>query len=44
MNLGAFSINLAVQDLEASRRFYASPGFVVLNDPDGNPILIDQHR
>ena len=29
MNLGAFSVSLAVQDLEASRRFYAKLGFVV---------------
>jgi lactoylglutathione lyase len=27
MDLGAFSISLAVRDLEASRRFYASLGF-----------------
>lgn len=43
MNLGAFSISLAVQDLEASRRFYEKLGFVVLSVPDGNAILSHQH-
>src|SRR5688572_32483018 len=28
MDLGAFSVSLAVQDLEASRRFYEKLGFV----------------
>ncbi len=28
MDLGAFSVSLAVQDLEASRRFYEQLGFV----------------
>ena len=32
MELGNFSISLAVKDLEASAV-----------DPDGNPILFDQH-
>ena len=56
MQLGAFSISLAVRDLEASRAFYEKLGFeafagdatqnwlILRNaDPDGNPILIDQH-
>ena len=30
MNLGAFSISLAVKDLEASRKFYEKFGFKVL--------------
>ena len=34
MNLGAFSVSLAVQDLEASRRFYQGLGF---EDAGGNP-------
>lgn len=28
MNVGAFSVSLAVKDLEASRQFYANLGFV----------------
>ena len=49
MELGTFSISLAVEDLEASKRFYEKFGFSVLPasfiavDPDGNPILVDQH-
>ena len=42
MELGAFSISLAVKDIEASRAFYEKLGFTVF-DPDGNPILVDQH-
>ena len=34
MNLGAFSVSLAVQDLEASRRFYEGLGF---ENAGGNP-------
>lgn len=35
MELGAFSISLAVAELEASRRFYEALGFVVAGgDPD----------
>lgn len=30
MNLGAFSISLAVRDIEASRSFYAKLGFAVM--------------
>ena len=29
MDLGAFSVSLAVKDLEASRRFYEKLGFAV---------------
>jgi hypothetical protein len=39
MELGAFSISPAVKDLEVSRAFYEKFGL----DPDGNPILVDQH-
>ena len=35
MPLGAFSVSLAVQDLEASRRFYQQLGFeAVFGEPD----------
>lgn len=34
MNLGAFSISLAVSDLDASRAFYAKLGFVEYHCPD----------
>ncbi len=46
MDLGAFSISLTVADLEASKAFYEKlgPGSFVVIDPDGNPILVDQHR
>ena len=49
MQLGAFSISLAVKDLAASRAFYeklgfkAGPASIIVIDPDGNPVLIDQH-
>lgn len=60
MQLGNFSISLAVKDIAASRAFYEKLGFkqvagnqaqnwlILQNststiDPDGNPILIDQH-
>jgi lactoylglutathione lyase len=80
MDLGAFSVSLAVRDLQTSREFYEKLGFevfagdaahnwlmlkngshvlglfqgeadetttgpasFVVTDPDGNPILIDQH-
>ena len=45
MELGAFSVSLAVKDLPASKTFYATEGpasFMVV-DPDGNTILFDQH-
>ena len=41
MELGAFSVSLAVKDIEASKLFYEKLGFAV--DPDGNAILVDQH-
>ena len=60
MNLGSFSVSLAVKDISASRDFYAKLGFeeiggnaddgsegpasIMIIDPDGNPILVDQHR
>jgi predicted lactoylglutathione lyase len=38
-------VSLTVKDLEASRAFYEKLGFqVTFVDPDGNPVLIDQHR
>jgi catechol 2,3-dioxygenase-like lactoylglutathione lyase family enzyme len=82
MELGTFSISLAVKDLQASKAFYEKFGFTVFGgdasqnwlilkngdhtiglfqgmfekneattgpasfvvvDPDGNPILVDQH-
>lgn len=66
MNLGTFSISLAVKNLAASRAFYVreiqqslkakglaltseadesatGPASLTLIDPDGNPILVDQH-
>ena len=61
MELGAFSISLAVRDLEASRAFDEKLGFAAFHgevsqgwlilgpesfmviDPDGNPVLCDQH-
>ncbi len=33
MQLGAFSVSLAVKDLKASKAFYAKLGFVALMDP-----------
>lgn len=47
MDLGACSVSLAVKDLAASRAFYETLGFTAFHgeaDPDGNPILVDQHR
>ena len=41
MDLGAFSISLAVQDLEASRVFYEKLGFeVVGGDPSQNWLIL----
>ena len=41
MDLGAFSISLAVQDLEASRAFYEKLGFeVVGGDPSQNWLIL----
>lgn len=43
MELGAFSVSLAVKDLAASRAFYEKLGFKRTGgDPDGNAVLIDQ--
>ena len=56
MQLGAFSVSLTVADLQAelkSKRIdfateadsnTTGPASFVLIDPDGNPILFDQHR
>jgi catechol 2,3-dioxygenase-like lactoylglutathione lyase family enzyme len=41
MELGAFSVSLAVRDLDASRRFYESLGFeVVMGDPSENWLIV----
>lgn len=41
MQLGAFSISLAVKDLEASRQFYAHLGFEVFGgDPAKNYLIL----
>lgn len=37
MNLGNFSVSLAVKDIAASKAFF------MVTDPDGNTILVDQH-
>ena len=53
MELGAFSLSLAVKDIAASKAFYETLGFAefagtglasfTLLDPAGNPVLVDQH-
>ena len=43
MNLGAFSVSLNVQDLEASRRFYESLGFSQFHG-DANAGLADHEE
>ena len=41
MELGAFSISLAVKDLEASRKFYEKFGFTVFGgDPSKNWLIL----
>ena len=41
MELGAFSVSLAVQDLEASRAFYEKLGFqVVAGEPSENWLIL----
>ena len=41
MDLGAFSISLAVKDLEASRQFYEKFGFTVFaGDPSQNWLIL----
>jgi catechol 2,3-dioxygenase-like lactoylglutathione lyase family enzyme len=45
MDLGAFSVSLAVRDLAASRRFYARLGFeVVGGDPEQNWLILRNGR
>ncbi len=43
MELGAFSISLAVKDLETSRRFYEKLGFGVFHGDAGQGWLIMKH-
>ncbi|MBP7418250.1 MAG: hypothetical protein KA911_06585 [Xanthomonadales bacterium] len=47
MELGAFSISLAVKDLEASRQFYERSGVRTFGGNAAQnrliPILVDQH-
>ncbi|MGI9256535.1 MAG: VOC family protein [Salinispira sp.] len=40
MNLGAFSISLAVKDIEASKRFYEKLGFEPLGENSGEGWII----
>ena len=41
MNLGAFSISLAVQDLDKSKAFYEKLGFEVFGgDPEYNYLML----
>jgi catechol 2,3-dioxygenase-like lactoylglutathione lyase family enzyme len=41
MDLGTFSISLAVQDLSASRAFYEKLGFtMILGEPDENWLIL----
>jgi hypothetical protein len=42
MELGAFSVSLTVKDIEADETSQGPASFMLL-DPDGNPILVDQH-
>lgn len=44
MELGAFSISLSVQDLEASKVFYTKLGFVVVGGEESQNWLIVRHR
>jgi len=45
MQLGNFSLSLAVKDIAASAADEPStgPASMVLTDPDGNQVLFDQH-
>jgi hypothetical protein len=54
MELGAFSVSLAVKDIAASREAgielvseadetTSGPASLMIADPDGNVILVDQH-
>ncbi len=40
MNLGAFSVSLNVSEVDETS---TGPASLMIVDPDGNPILIDQH-
>ena len=45
MELGAFSLSLAVKDLEASRKFYEKFGFTMFGgDPSGPAALLPWTR
>ncbi len=44
MNLGAFSVSLAVKDLEVSRQFYAKLGFAVVGGNAEHNYLILRNR
>jgi lactoylglutathione lyase len=44
MHLGAFSVSLAVKDLEASRAFYEKLGFVVVGGDAAQGWLIIRNR
>ncbi|WP_268234491.1 hypothetical protein [Neiella marina] len=40
MQLGSLSVSLTVKGIDQD----SGPGSIMIHDPDGNPILIDQHR
>jgi hypothetical protein len=42
MDPGTFSVSLTVRDIAASTKT-TGPEHLTFLDPDGNPILIDQH-
>lgn len=45
MDLGAFSISLAVKDFQASRSFYEKLGFVaIMGDPSQNWLISTSER
>ena len=47
MDLGAFSISLAVKDIAASKEFYKKLGFQVFGGDESNPIIVSrmgEHR
>jgi predicted lactoylglutathione lyase len=44
MKLGVFSLRMSVKNLQLSKDFYENLGSLIFKDPDGNIILIDQHR
>lgn len=37
-------LNESITNLQNGISQDAGPGYIILEDPDGNPILIDQHR